>query len=631
MLAAFVGRFTPQSPQSDLAGLARALGAEADVLTAGRGPLALAASGPVAIADAGVAVCLLDGRPRVAGLAGSLGLDPTAGAAHVVAAGFARLGPDVLGHLGGEYALAVWDPAARSGLIARDRLGAVPLFVTERGRALLFSAEIAPLLALLPRRPDPDALAVVDWLAATQARDDRTLFAGISRLPAGHALLLEPTGWRRIRHWRPRYAPTRSVTPDEAAALLAAGIQAAVTRALDGAQRPGLMLSGGFDSATVAVSAVGHPAGRTLRTYSGLFPGAPAADESERIRRVRSWLGLDGVEARFSAGSALGGALEFLDRWQVPSASPNVFLWLALHRRAAADGVDVMLDGEGGDELLGCAPYLIADRLLAGHPVGALALARRLPGLGDDPRPKWLLRAVGRYGLRGALAYRPHRLLRRTRERPAPDWLNASSVRLHRGRDDPWAWKRGGRPRWWWHLADVLSTQGDRLGAAEQYRREGAMAGLEFRHPLRDPELVELVLGLPPELAFDPRQDRALARRAMRDRMPDALLAGDGKAVFNDLLTTTLRERDSTAISELLREPHPELARRVREAGVARLVRAGQNGAVARTWALELWRLVSIELWLDQQHRPERLERMRELICPDADVAFVTNRPVNRL
>ena len=56
---------------------------------------------------------------------------------------------------------------------------------------------------------------------------------------------------------------------------------------------------------------------------------------------------------------------------------------LPLLRRAASDGVPVILDGEGGDELFGCSQYLIADRLRRGNVRGAIELARRLPDLGD--------------------------------------------------------------------------------------------------------------------------------------------------------------------------------------------------------------------------------------------------------
>src|SRR5205823_4408233 len=110
-----------------------------------------------------------------------------------------------------------------------------------------------------------------------------------------------------------------------------------------------------------------------------------------------------------------------------------------LLRRAAADGVDVMLDGEGGDELFGCAPYLVADRLRAGRLLAAVRLARRLPGMGEHPRPRLIRRAMLRYGVRPAIPYRLHEPLRRPRrEARLAGWLGPEARREHRVGDDPW-------------------------------------------------------------------------------------------------------------------------------------------------------------------------------------------------
>jgi asparagine synthase (glutamine-hydrolysing) len=351
-----------------------------------------------------------------------------------------------------------------------------------------------------------------------------------------------------------------------------------------------------------------------------VFPGDAAVDESPRVARARDWIGLPAVEAAFVDGSPLAAGLEFLAAWQVPSVTPNLFIWLPLLRRAAADGFDVMLDGEGGDELFGCAPYLVADRLRAGRPLAALSTARRLPGMGPSPRPRWLRRALLRYGLRGAIPYRVHEPVRRATDRARlPDWLAAEARTARRAGDDPWAWKRLAGPRWWAQLADSLTDRVDALGAADQLRREGALAGIELRHPLRDPELVDLVLTLPPELAFDPGVDRALARRAMSGALPPEILGDDTKPVFNSILTTGLDGRDGRALRELLAAPHPELARRVRAQAVSALI---GGGARAATWSVDVWRLASLELWLEYQADPGVVDRVAGSLDAAPGVSF---------
>jgi asparagine synthase (glutamine-hydrolysing) len=330
-------------------------------------------------------------------------------------------------------------------------------------------------------------------------------------------------------------------------------------------------------------------------------------------------LGLPAVIADFRGGSALAAAVEFLAAWELPSVTPNLFVWLPLLRRAAADGVEVVLDGEGGDEMFGCARYLVADRLLAGRPLGAVQVARRLPGMGERPPGRWVRRALLAYGVRGAAPYGIHERVRR--RTAVAGWLSPAAVAALEGADDPWAWKRRGGPRWWSHLVDTLTDAAHALGAADQLRREGVLGGVDLRHPLRDRALVEHVLRLPPELAFDPRLDRPLARRAWADALPAEILGDDSKPVYNSLPTAALRGRDREPLRGLLADLHPDLARLVRPAEVERLLAAG-GGDPGPAWSLDVWRLASLELWLERQEDPDRLARLSDALEVEPAVGY---------
>jgi hypothetical protein len=219
--------------------------------------------------------------------------------------------------------------------------------------------------------------------------------------------------------------------------------------------------------------------------------------------------------------------------------------------------------------------------------------------MGERPRARWLGRALASYGVRAALPYAPHERLRRARGRDAhaAGWLDD---RAPLDRPDPWAWKRTRAPRWWAHLAYTLTVAGDEMGAPDQLRRTAQMAGLERRHPLRDQELIDLVLGLPPELAFDPRLDRPLARRALAGSLPPERLDDDRKPIFNSVLAGALAGEDAPALRQLLADPHPELARQVRTEAVAAMLPSAGT-AQPRAAALDLWRIASLEMWL--RHR----------------------------
>ncbi len=100
--------------------------------------------------------------------------------------------------------------------------------------------------------------------------------------------------------------------------------------------------------------------------------------------------------------------MESIAAWELPLLSWGDFWAMPLLRAAAAAGVRVTLGGDGGDELFGARSYLLADRLRAGHPLQAVALARELPGAGDRPARRDVARLVADLAVAGTLPYRMH-------------------------------------------------------------------------------------------------------------------------------------------------------------------------------------------------------------------------------
>ena len=94
-------------------------------------------------------------------------------------------GDDLVHHLRGMFAFAIWDAAERRLLLARDRVGKKPLYWREDGTSLAFGSELKALVAdpVVPRRIDPVALH--HYLTYQYVPAPWSIYEGIQKLPPG--------------------------------------------------------------------------------------------------------------------------------------------------------------------------------------------------------------------------------------------------------------------------------------------------------------------------------------------------------------------------------------------------------------------------------------------------------------
>lgn len=521
--------------------------------------------------------------------------------------------------LRGAFALVLWEPAGRRLFAARDHMGEGGLAWCREGGDLFLAREPGDLAVVVRRTPPPDPAALGNWLSIEGMPDDRTLFEGIRRVRHGHFLTAAGTSIAADPYWEPpdpafqasRPAPRSEV--HAAAERVREQLEIAVGRRRHGPT--GVLLSGGLDSSSVAavgVRAVSPPA--VTRAYSAVFPAHPSADEAALIALTSEDLGIDSVRARVRAGSVVAGALPYLGEWLLPPATPNLFFWLPLLSRAAEDGYRTLLDGQGGDEVFGLAPALVADCLARGDLLGAVRLVARAPGGRYRPPGREVVRWLYRYGLRGLT---PPWLsaARRTVRRTAiagPEWLRPEIGRAVDAVQRPGGWKRSGVPRWWAQLvAEVVDGPGTSL-AYDDIRRRDALAGVRTRHPLTDADLVQFVLTLDPALAFDPYVTRPLLRFAVAGLLVDRVRLRAAKTSFDAPFHAALAGPDLRIVRDLL-SGHGTLLGEYVDLGLVRrrLLDVVPAPGARQGWALHLWRLATAEMWLrtcaDRQF-PQRLQ-----------------------
>ncbi len=436
---------------------------------------------------------------------------------------YEELGPGLVGHLEGMFALALWDRSRRRLVLGRDRMGIKPLHYWTDGARVVFGSEIRALLAH-PRVPGSlDRCALDQYLTFDYVPAPRTLFLEIRKLPAAHTLVCEVGTIRLERYWQPRIQPERGVPEAEWEERFLGELRASVRRHMMADVPLGAFLSGGLDSSTlVALMAECGP----VRTFSVAFQ-EESFDESGPARQVAALFGTEHHEEVFTAERCLELLPHLPQVLDEPLADPSVLPTWFLSRMTRPH-VKVALSGEGGDELLAGYPT---------YPAAHLAEAlRRLP------RP--LLRALRNLVERlpvstrnWSLDFRLKRFLKYLEEAPGPRqvlWAGSFSPAEKAGLYGPGMQGRwetfaplDGLPREGLDLTSGLLLQDLTLYLADdlltKLDRASMACSLEARVPFLHAPLVELAARIPPDLKLRGLTGKRLLKRATRRLVPRAI------------------------------------------------------------------------------------------------------------
>ncbi len=429
-----------------------------------------------------------------------------------------REGASALARLEGMFALALWREDESRLLLARDRLGIKPLYYAELPDGFAFASQPRALLTLpsLAARLDPNALA--DYLAYGYVPFDRSIFAGIRKLPAAHRLIYDFRA-RRLDispYWRlEKGAESGGGEP------LRERLTAAVRSHLVSDVPVGAFLSGGLDSSTVV--ALAAPQLPALPTFTVGYRDGSSSD-LQYARLAAAEFGTAHREELLDVGDLLTTLKRAADVYDEPLYDSRALAMVELSR-LARESVKVALSGDGGDEVFGGYGWHLAamhyerwrSRLSPVEPLLSLTHRRLI-----EP----ISRVGGLSRVSGAA-----RLLADNfpaRYFPVRGFFHETEQERLLGRrpdDAAWLFRKFDRPDLplvhrllFLDLHTYLPDNGLTL-----VDRSTMAVGLEARVPFLDRQLLEHAFSLPPEELIRPGETKVAFREAVRPWLPPSI------------------------------------------------------------------------------------------------------------
>ena len=438
----------------------------------------------------------------------------------VLVHGYETWGDALPERVDGMFAFAIWDEPHRRLLLARDRAGKKPRFLSRAGGLLAFACEIKALLEV-PAEAGGYEDAFPYYLAYGYVPPPRTFHRGILRVAPASACVLDDDGaFRERRYWRLDFTP-RPIPYAQAMRRVRESAREAVRKRLVADVPLGAFLSGGVDS-TVVVGVMSELVAEPVLTFALGFADDPVYDETRFARLAAARFGTRHTEfvVEADARARHGRADRRRGRRAVRRLSA-----------AARDGVGrayAALAHPRGRCRGRCAP---SSRLLPEPPTAGCALPLRAER-GAPPAGR------GRRGRPGGSAG------------PFPGTARA------RGRPP------AAGPRARAQLRDLSSLPEDLLVKAD---RCSMAHGLELRSPLLDTALMELAATLPGGHLVHRGVLKRVLREAFAELLPEPIRRR-GKMGFGVPLPTWFRTSWRPVLEARVLDPYARLWRWLRRA-----------------------------------------------------------------
>jgi len=509
----------------------------------------------------------------------------------VILHAYEEWGVGCLNHFNGMWAFVLWDSRTRKLFCSRDRVGVKPFYYSYDGKGFCFASEIKALLEIDEFKIEPNEQIVADYLFwGVLDHTQETFFNNIYQLRPGDYLLLEANKLIISSYWDIEAKEIVFRKQGDYAERFSALLQDSIRLRLRSDVPIGTCLSGGLDSSSIVCLANKlmfsteniEPGlvGERQKTFSSCSEN-PDYDERSFIEMVARQTGVETnyvfpkVEDLFRELSCL------LWHQDEPFGSTSIYAQWDVMRLARERGVTVLLDGQGGDELLaGYLPsfYFVLRQALTRLDIGCLVSE----GLGLLRNHAQMTKQLGKR-MSGILFPKTKEEIEWSDERFRKKYFRRLSEPAKFDND---------LDNYLYHIFRY-----SKLPGLLHYEDRNSMAfSIETRLPFLDYRLVEYSFSLPREMKIRNGMTKSILRDAMKGILPEKVRKRVDKMGFVTpepiWFKTSLKNRISEIIS----------SKSFAERGyydVGKVKKGFNDHCQGKVdFSLALWRYVNLELWL---------------------------------
>jgi asparagine synthase (glutamine-hydrolysing) len=264
----------------------------------------------------------------------------------VLVHGFEEWHEELLNHLRGMFAFAIWNTVEKSLFIARDFFGIKPMHYTQVGDHFVYASEIKSILDFPGFEKKLNKNALNNYISFEYSVPPETFFEGVFCLMPAHYLWYRNGKVETHRYWEPKFEADDSMTQEQAVSEIEKVFENSVSAHKISDVEVGCFLSSGVDSSYVSTYFSGQ------KTFTVGFDYGERYNEIDWAKNLSEKIKVDHHCKVISADEYWGNIRKVQYHMDQPLADASCIA-LYFVSKMASEYVKVVLSGEGADELFG--------------------------------------------------------------------------------------------------------------------------------------------------------------------------------------------------------------------------------------------------------------------------------------
>lgn len=503
---------------------------------------------------------------------------------------FIYYGYNVVNHLNGIFAFAIWNEGKKELFLARDHFGVKPLFYSIKDNQLIFASEIKALFEYPSIYPKIDEQGIAELFGIGPAHTPGVgVFKGIEELKPANYLVFNRSGMRIKEYWKLK---SRMHTDDFATTCSTVKelLTDAIERQLVSDVPLCTFLSGGLDSSIITLYSANYCRKHDLpmiNTYSVDYVDndknfqktdfQPNSD-SDYINLITNKLGTKHHTIYLDTPELADSLKEAMIARDLPGMA-DVDSSLLLFCKAVKKEATVSIMGECADEIFGGYPWFFReDALSSGTFPWSINISGRQHLLNPELQEK--------IDLKEYIDYRYNESLNEV------ELLNVDSKETKEKRKITYLTMN-------WFMQTLLSRT-DRMGMYN---------GFELRVPFCDYRLAEYVWNIPWEIKALHGREKGLLRYIMKDELPKEIVDRK-KSPYPKTWNPTYLKKVKGMLTEIMQNSESPITSLLNEDDILEILNT-DGKSFSRPWFGQLMTgpqlmayLCQVNMWLET-YKPE--------------------------